>query len=293
MARIVVTLVCLGFSLISCTGLRAAAARPKVVIAHAAMNFRVTPLWVAKTKASSPNTASTRRSSKCAAGRRCFPACCRATSKSAGTATGIIAPIAEGADFVIVAVSTTGLPTILSSDPASSGRKICAANASVSRASAAAVGWALCLVWNHWDWNRGATISVFWSSAIPPFAVKRSKADRLTPRLSTAPLAARRKPKASSRWSIFLKSNIPIMNHLMAVKKSYLHRQPEIVENVLRGLVEGLAFTWSPKSKSAVLKSVMRRLRITETGSSRRGLPGITDARRPGKKTVSFLGRNA
>ena len=49
MARIVVTLVCLGFSLISCTGLRAAAARPKVVIAHAAMNFRVTPLWVAKT----------------------------------------------------------------------------------------------------------------------------------------------------------------------------------------------------------------------------------------------------
>jgi hypothetical protein len=26
----------------------------------------------------------------------------------------------------------------------------------------------------------------------------------------------------------------------------------------------GLAFTWSPKSRSAVLKSVMRRLRITE-----------------------------
>jgi len=32
----------------------------------------------------------------------------------------------------------------------------------------------------------------------------------------------------------------------------------------LRALVEGLAFTWSPKSKNAVLKSVMRRLRITE-----------------------------
>ena len=29
-------------------------------------------------------------------------------------------------------------------------------------------------------------------------------------------------------------------------------------------LTEGLAFTWSPKSKSAVLKSIMRRLRITE-----------------------------
>jgi len=61
------------------------------------------------------------------------------------------------------------------------------------------------------------------------------------------------------------------MNHLMAVKKSYLQRQPEIVENVLRALIEGLAFTWSPKSKSAVLKSVMRRLRITEMGLAEEG----------------------
>ena len=41
------------------------------------------------------------------------------------------------------------------------------------------------------------------------------------------------------------------MNHLIAVKKSFLLRQPEIVDNVLRALIEGLAFTWSPKSKSA------------------------------------------
>ena len=61
------------------------------------------------------------------------------------------------------------------------------------------------------------------------------------------------------------------MNHLMAVKKSYLQRQPEIVENVLCALIEGLAFTWSPKSKSAVLKSVMRRLRITEIGFAEEG----------------------
>jgi hypothetical protein len=61
------------------------------------------------------------------------------------------------------------------------------------------------------------------------------------------------------------------MNHLMAVKKSYLQRQPEIVENVLRALTEGLAFTWAPKSKSAVLKSVMRRLRITEIGFAEDG----------------------
>lgn len=61
------------------------------------------------------------------------------------------------------------------------------------------------------------------------------------------------------------------MNHVVAVKKTYLQRQPEIVENVLRALVEGLAFTWSPKNKSAVLKSVARRLRITDTAITEDG----------------------
>ena len=59
MARILATLLCLGLSFVSWTDLRAAAARPKVVIAHAAMNFPGdTPLRRLKTKASSPNTVS-------------------------------------------------------------------------------------------------------------------------------------------------------------------------------------------------------------------------------------------
>jgi ABC-type nitrate/sulfonate/bicarbonate transport system substrate-binding protein len=82
-----------------------------------------------------------------------------------------------------------------------------------------------------------------------------------------------RKAKAKGFISLadFSNSNIPIMNHLMAVKRSYLQRQPEIVENVLRALVEGLAFTWSPKSKNAVLKSVMRRLRIADFALAEEG----------------------
>ena len=69
----------------------------------------------------------------------------------------------------------------------------------------------------------------------------------------------------------FSTANIPIMNHVVAVKKTYLQRQPEIVETVLRALLEGLAFTWSPKNKSAVLRSVARRLRITDTAIAEDG----------------------
>ena len=46
MPKIPATIVWLCF--ISWTDVRAAAAKPKVVIAHAAMNFRVAPLWVAQ-----------------------------------------------------------------------------------------------------------------------------------------------------------------------------------------------------------------------------------------------------
>jgi len=82
-----------------------------------------------------------------------------------------------------------------------------------------------------------------------------------------------RKAKARGLVSLadFSTANIPIMNHVVAVKKTYLQRQPEIVENVLRALVEGLAFTWSPKSKSAVLRSVARRLRITDAAIAEDG----------------------
>jgi hypothetical protein len=62
-----------------------------------------------------------------------------------------------------------------------------------------------------------------------------------------------------------------MMNHLVAVRKSYLQREPEIVDNVLRALIEGLALTWSPRSKGAVLKSVMRRLRLTDMGIAEEG----------------------
>src|SRR5581483_8290791 len=69
----------------------------------------------------------------------------------------------------------------------------------------------------------------------------------------------------------FSQANLPMMNHLVALRRSYLKSQPEVVENLLRALIEGLAFTWSPARKPAVLKSVMRRLRIADTELAEEG----------------------
>jgi ABC-type nitrate/sulfonate/bicarbonate transport system substrate-binding protein len=47
-AKILATFICLYLTLIGRTDVGAAVAKPRVVIAHAAMNFRVAPLWVAQ-----------------------------------------------------------------------------------------------------------------------------------------------------------------------------------------------------------------------------------------------------
>jgi len=46
--KILAACICLYSTLIGPTDARSAAAKPRVVIAHAAMNFRVAPLWVAQ-----------------------------------------------------------------------------------------------------------------------------------------------------------------------------------------------------------------------------------------------------
>jgi ABC-type nitrate/sulfonate/bicarbonate transport system substrate-binding protein len=74
---------------------------------------------------------------------------------------------------------------------------------------------------------------------------------------------------------------------LFFAKYGYLQRPPELVENVLRALVEAWLFTWSPKGKSAVLKSIMRRLRITEVAFAEDGYQDLLTRGGPRKKTLS------
>jgi len=103
MIKILATLLALYFSLINCTELRAAAARPKVVIAHAAMNFRVAPLWVAQDHGFFTKYGIDSEVIYMRGGPTLLSGMLSGDIQVGWPASGIIAPIAEGADFVIVA----------------------------------------------------------------------------------------------------------------------------------------------------------------------------------------------
>ena len=54
----------------------------------------------------------------------------------------------------------------------------------------------------------------------------------------------------------------PLVSQSTIVPGPFLQRHPDIAEGYLKGEIEGIAFAVSPKNKSAVIKILMRRLRV-------------------------------
>jgi NitT/TauT family transport system substrate-binding protein len=59
----------------------------------------------------------------------------------------------------------------------------------------------------------------------------------------------------------------PIVSQSTIMPHGFLQRYPDIAENYLRAEIEGIAFAVAPKNKSAVIKTLMRRLRVDATAA--------------------------
>jgi NitT/TauT family transport system substrate-binding protein len=58
-----------------------------------------------------------------------------------------------------------------------------------------------------------------------------------------------------------------IVGQAMIVPHTFLNQRPDIVENYLKAEIEALAFALAPKNKPAVLKTLMRRLKTDAAGA--------------------------
>jgi hypothetical protein len=75
---------------------------------------------------------------------------------------------------------------------------------------------------------------------------------------------------------------IPFQSTGVLTKRSFINASPEIVENVLRGIVDSLAFIAQPENKPAVLKSLVKGLRLPNVEQAVEGydsLPMLYDRR--------------
>ena len=55
----------------------------------------------------------------------------------------------------------------------------------------------------------------------------------------------------------------PIAGVTIVVRKSLIQQQPDVVENLLRAQIEGLAFALSPRHKPTVLDTIKKRLHVS------------------------------
>ena len=83
------------------------------------------------------------------------------------------------------------------------------------------------------------------------------------------------KQKGFSVLTDATKVNLPIVSQGIVVTGEYLHEQPRVVEGVLQALIEGLAFTVAPVNKSLVLKTLMKKLGVTDPSALEEGYQEI------------------
>jgi len=249
----------------------AAAAKPKLVIAHGAMNFRVAPLWIAQDQGFFAKYGIDPEVVYMRSGPTLVSGMLSGDIQIGWTASGILAPVAEGIDFVILAGFNNRVTDDLVVRPGIK-RPEDLRGKRFGVQSIGGGGWmgaVLGLEYLGLEPRRDdIRVLVVGDNTVRGQALESGSIDAT---ILDGVFSRRAKARGFAVLFDFSQANIPIMNHLIAVKKSYLQRQPEVVENVLRALIEGLAFTWAPRSKSAALKTVMRRLRVTEIGFVEQG----------------------
>ena len=75
---------------------------------------------------------------------------------------------------------------------------------------------------------------------------------------------------------------IPFQSTGVLTKRSFANSSPEIIENILRGIIDSLAFIAQPENKPAVLKSLAKGLRLAKVEQAVEGyesLPKLYDRR--------------
>lgn len=65
--------------------------------------------------------------------------------------------------------------------------------------------------------------------------------------------------------------NIPFQDSGLYTRKSYLNQHPDVVENVLRAMLDSISFIQEPANKNAVLKSLVQWLRLAKTDDAVEG----------------------
>ena len=71
------------------------------------------------------------------------------------------------------------------------------------------------------------------------------------------------------------KTNTRTVSSTLVVLNSFLQSQPEVLETLVKAMIEGAAFTLARENKPVVVKTIMKRLKITDPADAEEGYAGL------------------
>ncbi len=74
------------------------------------------------------------------------------------------------------------------------------------------------------------------------------------------------------------KTNTRTVSSTVVVLNSFLQSQPQVLESLLKALIEGAAFTLAPENKPLVVRTIMKRLKLGDPADAEEGYDGVTKA---------------
>jgi ABC-type nitrate/sulfonate/bicarbonate transport system substrate-binding protein len=99
----------------------------------------------------------------------------------------------------------------------------------------------------------------------------------------------RLKQKGFSVIAELSETKIPYVSNVIVGTRALFQQQPELAENILKALLESLAFILAPPNKAAVVNTIMKRLKITDGSLAEQGYRDLVQISDP-KPYVSLDG---
>jgi len=101
--------------------------------------------------------------------------------------------------------------------------------------------------------------------------------------------SSRLKQKGFSVIAELSETKIPYVSNVIVGTRALFQQRPELAENILKALLEGLAFILAPPNKAAVVNTIMKRLKITDSSVAEQGYRDLVQISDP-KPYVSLDG---
>ena len=257
-------------SLLLCSDLKVAASSTKIIVGHAAVNSRVVPLWIAQEQGFFVKNGLDAEIVFIRSGPILMSAL-TASRINVGFAAGealVLAAAASGADVRLIAAFTSRFNHDVVARPGITRPQDLRGKRFGVQSIGGGMWMRARLALEHMglDPDRdGIQVLVVGDQTIIAQALDTGTIDAAS--LDKAFTSILKKKGFPILLDLY-HANIPMIGMSLLAQKSSIDKRPEIAENVLKAMIEGLAFSVSPENKAAVMKTIMKRLKITDPSAA-------------------------